>query len=34
MQKYTPLAYALRSHWHGTIVEIIPLPMSRTCTPT
>jgi hypothetical protein len=33
IEKYTPLANALRSHWHGTHVEIIPIVTSRTCTP-
>jgi hypothetical protein len=30
--KYTPLANALRSHWRGTDVDILPIVMSRTGT--
>jgi hypothetical protein len=31
--KYTPLANAIRKHWRGTKVDIIPIVMSRTATP-
>ena len=31
--KYTPLANAIRSHWPGTLVDILPIIMSRTGTP-
>jgi hypothetical protein len=32
LQKYTPLANALRSHWLGKQGDIIPIVMSRTGT--
>ena len=31
--KYTPLANAIRNHWPGTEVDILPIVMSRTGTP-
>jgi hypothetical protein len=31
--KYTPLANAIRQHWPGTKVDILPIVMSRTGTP-
>jgi hypothetical protein len=31
--KYTSLAKAIRQHWQGTKVDILPIVMSRTGTP-
>jgi hypothetical protein len=31
--KYTPLANAIRQHWPGAEVDILPVVMSRTGTP-
>ena len=33
VDKYTPLANAIRSHWPCTVVDILPIVMSRTGTP-
>jgi hypothetical protein len=31
--KYTPMASALRAHWPGTDIDILPIVMSHTGTP-
>jgi hypothetical protein len=31
--KYTPVANAIRQHWQGTVVNTLPIVMSRTGTP-
>jgi hypothetical protein len=32
-EKYTPLANAIRQHWRGNEVDILPIVMSRTGAP-